>query len=59
MWTMEALRRAKAPASDLLEVFDAPQNQTLRNMAQKALQKRLKVYYFELESQSKTLLALT
>lgn len=47
VWTMEALRKAKAPASELLEVFDAPQSQTLRNMAQKALQKRLKVYYFE------------
>jgi hypothetical protein len=44
---MENLRKTKAMPGDLLEVFDAPQSQTLRNMARKALQKRLKVYYFE------------
>lgn len=47
VWAMEALRKARAAPDDLLDVFDAPHSQALRSMAQAALKKRLKVYYFD------------
>ncbi len=47
VWAMEALKKARAAPDDLLDVFDAPHSQALRSMAQEALRKRLKVYYFD------------
>jgi hypothetical protein len=47
VWAMEALRKARAGADDLLDVFDAPKTHALRRTAEAALKKRTVVYYFE------------
>jgi hypothetical protein len=47
VWAMQNLRSAEAQPSDLLKIFGAPTSQPLRAMAEKALKKRMKVFYFE------------
>jgi len=47
VWALEALRKSKAKADDLLDVLGAPHTQSLRTMANRALLKKSKVYFFE------------
>lgn len=47
VWALEALRKAKAKGGDLLDVLGAPHTQSLRTMADRALRKKSKVYFFE------------
>lgn len=47
VWALEALRKHKGNANDLLNLFDAPHSAGLRDMAKAAVGKTSKVYYFD------------
>jgi hypothetical protein len=47
VWALEALRKHQGKVDDLLDLFDAPHSPGLREMAQAAISKRSKVYYFD------------
>lgn len=47
VWALEALRRHKAKPDALLDLFEAKHSAPLRAMADKALTKTTKVYYFD------------
>ena len=47
VWALEALRKHKGGADDLLNLFDAPHSAGLRDMAKTAVSKTSKVYYFD------------
>ncbi len=47
VWAMETLRKTHANADTLLDLFGARHSKPLRDMAQSALEKVSKVYYFD------------
>ena len=47
VWAMETLRKTHASADTLLDLFGARHSKPLRDMAQSALEKVSKVYYFD------------
>lgn len=47
VWALEALRKHRGSADDLLNLFDAPHSGGLREMAKAAIGKTSKVYYFD------------
>lgn len=47
VWALEALRKHKGEADDLLSLFNAPHSAALRDMAKTAVGKTSKVYYFD------------
>jgi len=47
VWALESLRKHEGTANDLLKIFAAPSSAALKAMAQQALQKTSRVYYFD------------
>lgn len=47
VWTMETLRKTEGSADALLDLFGAKHSKPLRDMAQAAMAKVSKVYYFD------------
>lgn len=47
VWALRHLKSSGAAADDLLDIFDAPKTQPMQKMAQAALQKSIKVFYFD------------
>ena len=47
VWALKHLQENKANSADLLDVFDAPNSQTMRKIAEKALKKSVEVYFFD------------
>lgn len=47
VWALEALRKHKGGADDLLDLFEVPHSAGLRDMAKAAVGKMSKVYYFD------------
>jgi hypothetical protein len=47
VWALETLRKHHGSAGDLLGLFAAPKSASLKSMAEAALQKTSKVYYFD------------
>jgi len=58
VWALEALRRHKGSADDLLDLFGAPRSAGLREMARAAITKTSKVYCFEPGGSVKDITAL-
>jgi hypothetical protein len=50
VWAIERLREAKAGADQLLDLFGARHTHPMRVLAEKVLEKKLKVYYFDRKS---------
>lgn len=51
VWALQALRRYGADRDALLDIFGAPHSQALRAVAEAALTKEAKVYFFEQDGQ--------
>ena len=47
VWALETLRKSGGKPQDLLALFAAAKSPSLKDMAEKALQKSSKVYYFD------------
>lgn len=47
LWALEVMREHPANPAGLLHILGAPNTQALRNVARTALEKKVKVYYFE------------
>lgn len=47
VWALETLRKTGGKPQDLLALFDAPKSASLKDMAEKALKKTSRVFYFD------------
>jgi hypothetical protein len=50
VWALQHLKANRASANEVLTVFDAPNTQTMRKLAENALTKTLSVFYFNPET---------
>ena len=50
VWALRQLKENEASAVDLLRIFDAPNTQSMRKLADSMMQKKVRVFYFDRET---------